>query len=41
MSSTYKISETITPSSNIPLVLTLALVALPPQISAFKSLEIT
>lgn len=41
MSSTYKISETITPSSNIPPVLTLALVVMPPQISAFKSLEIT
>lgn len=41
MSSTYKISETITPSSNIPPVLTLALVAMPPQISAFKSLGIT
>lgn len=41
MSSTFKISETITPSSNIPPVLSLALVAMPPQISAFKSLMIT
>lgn len=41
MSSMYKISETITPSSNIPPVLTLALVAMPPQISAFKRLRIT
>lgn len=41
MSSSYKISETITPSSNIPPVLSLALVAMPPQISAFKSLMIT